>query len=152
MIYILIFRSVSSSSIDNRRNQVLGKRKAVKDRAFERKRSLQASKDFHKFSAEAEDLNAWLKDKTKIAGDESYRDLSNLPRKLQKHKAFERELRANEGQLRNINKDAEALVAAKNRVPEVQGMVSDLNQKWKDLLTISEDKGEWRVFFFSQIG
>ncbi|XP_065360785.1 spectrin beta chain, non-erythrocytic 5 isoform X2 [Calliphora vicina] len=127
--------------IDDRRNQVLAKRKAVKDKAFERKRSLQASKDFHKFAAEADDLDAWLKDKTKIAGDENYRDLSNLPRKLQKHKAFERELRANEGQLRNINKDSEQLVAANNRKPEVEKRVSDLNKKWKDLLILSEDKG-----------
>lgn len=43
-------------------------------------------------------------DKSKTAADESYRDLSNLERKLQKHEAFERELRANEGQLRNVNK------------------------------------------------
>lgn len=84
----------------------------------------------------------WLNDKTKIASDESYRDLSNLQRKLQKHKAFERELRANEGQLRNINKDAEVLISAKNRIPEVKGMVADLNKKWKILLAVSEDKGE----------
>lgn len=124
---------------------MLAKRNAVKDRAFERKRSLQASKDFHKFSAEADDMSVWLMDKTKIAGDESYRDLSNLPRKLQKHKAFERELRANEGQLRNITKDGEALIASKNRVPEVEGKVADLNKKWKVLLTISEDKGKFKV-------
>ncbi|KAL9901308.1 spectrin beta chain, non-erythrocytic 5 kst isoform 1-T1 [Glossina fuscipes fuscipes] len=127
--------------INDRRNQVLAKRKAVKDRAFERKRSLQASKDFHKFAAEADDLHAWLKDKTKIAGDENYRDLINLPRKLQKHQAFERELRANEGQLRNVNKDSEQLIAAKNRVPEVEKHVVSLNKKWKDLLVLSEDKG-----------
>lgn len=72
--------------------------------ATARCRSLQASKDYQKFYAEAGDLNQWLDDKMKIAGDENYRDLTNLPRKLQKHKAFERELRANEGQLRNINK------------------------------------------------
>ncbi|SPP87212.1 spectrin beta chain, non-erythrocytic 5 isoform X2 [Drosophila guanche] len=127
--------------IGDRRNQVLGKRKAVKDRAFERKRLLQASKDYNKFAAEADDLKVWLQDKTRIAGDENYRDLSNLPRKLQKHKAFERELRANEGQLRNVNKDGEDLIQAGNRVPEVEFRVADLNKKWKDLLTLSEDKG-----------
>lgn len=84
----------------------------------------------------------------KIAGDENYRDLSNLPRKLQKHKAFEREVRANEGQLRNINKDAEALIAAKNRVPEVQKMVTDLNDKFKQLLMLSEDKGKFSGIYF----
>ena len=82
----------------------MAKRNAVKEQALAIRHRLQASKDYQKFYAEAGDLNTWLDDKMKIASDENYRDLSNLPRKLQKHKAFERELRANEGQLRNINK------------------------------------------------
>lgn len=120
---------------------MLARRKAVKDQALQRRRSLQASKDFQKFSAEAGDLNTWLDDKLRIAGDENYRDLSNLPRKLQKHKAFERELRANDGQLRNINKDAEALIVAQNRMPEVNQLSQKLNSKWKNLLAVSHDKG-----------
>lgn len=93
-----------AKNINKRRNEVLARRMAVKDLAQKRLRALQASKDYQKFCAESGDLNTWLDDKMKIAGDENYRDLSNLQRKLQKHKAFERELRANEGQLRNINK------------------------------------------------
>jgi hypothetical protein len=45
-------------------------------------------------------------DKLKTATDESYRDLTNLERKLKKHEAFERELLANEGQLRAVNKES----------------------------------------------
>lgn len=130
-----------SPYIKKRRNEVIAKRNAVKDHAQHRLRALQASKDYQKFCAEAGDLNTWLDDKMKIAGDENYRDLSNLPRKLQKHKAFERELRANEGQLRNINKDAEALIAADNRVNEVKELSAELNNKWKKLLVLSQDKG-----------
>lgn len=94
----------NAPNIDKRRNKVIAKRNAVKESAQNRLRALEHSKDFQKFCAEAGDLNTWLDDKMKVAVDENYRDLSNLPRKLQKHKAFERELRANEGQLRNINK------------------------------------------------
>lgn len=93
-----------SDYINKRRIDVIMRRNAVKEAAQQRKTSLQASKDYEKFKAEAGDLNVWLEDKMKVAGDENYRDLSNLSRKLQKHKAFEHELRANEGQLRNINK------------------------------------------------
>lgn len=93
-----------SNNIDKRRNEVLARRSSVKDLALARRRALQQSRDYQKFAAEAGDFNQWLDDKMKIAGDENYRDLSNLPRKLQKHTAFERELRANEGQLRNMNK------------------------------------------------
>lgn len=120
---------------------MLARRQAVKNQAQNRLSALQASKDFQKFVAEIGDLNNWLDDKTRIAGDESYKDLSNLPRKLQKHKAFERELRANEGQLRTINKDGESLVKAQNCGPEVEGMLVNVNQKWKHLIAISLEKG-----------
>lgn len=128
-------------SIDDRRNQVLARRKAVRDKAANRLQTLQLNKDYQKFSADANDLNDWLDEKMKIASDENYKDLSNIPRKLQKHKAFERELRANEGQLRNINKDANALIAANNHVPEVEKLTNKLNEKWKDLLKQSQDRG-----------
>lgn len=131
-----------SDYIDKRRNEVIARRNAVKEAAQKRRNLLQASKDYEKFRAEAGDLRTWLEDKMKVAGDENYRDLSNLPRKLQKHKAFERELRANEGQLRNINKDAETLIAADNRVPEVRETCTGLNAKWKKLLELSQDKGK----------
>lgn len=91
-------------SIDERRLNVLNRRKAVKESAAKRRVALTASRNFQCFRADVDDLNCWLADKLKTAGDESYRDLSNIERKLQKHEAFERELRANEGQLRSINK------------------------------------------------
>lgn len=50
-------------------------------------------------------------------------------------------MRANEGQLRSINKEGEILIKAKNRAPEVEEMLNDINQKWKHLMTISLDKG-----------
>lgn len=164
---LIVNEHYDASYIDKRRNEVIARRNGVKDQAQHRLRVLQASKDYQKFCAEAGDLNTWLDDKMKIAGDENYRDLSNLPRKLQKHKAFERELRANEGQLRNINKvgflflficwsiipdkmlpflfansqDAEALIAADNRLDDVKQLSAELNNKWKKLLVLSQDKG-----------
>lgn len=128
-------------AINDRCSQVLARRHKVKELAQIRRNALQASKDFQKFVADVDDLQKWLNDKTRIAGDESYKDLSNLPRKLQKHKAFEHELRANEGQLRTVNKDGESLIKAQNRAAEVENMLQDVNQKWKDLITISLEKG-----------
>lgn len=49
-------------------------------------------------------LSDWMKEKLKTATDESYRDLSNLQAKLQKHAAFEAELKANNERLNGINK------------------------------------------------
>ncbi|XP_055611321.1 spectrin beta chain, non-erythrocytic 1-like isoform X3 [Uranotaenia lowii] len=127
--------------IGERRDQVLARREKVKHLAQKRRNALQASKDFQQFCADVDDLNGWLADKTKIASDESYKDLTNLPRKLQKHKAFERELRANEGQLRTVNKEGEALIKTNNRADEVTRMLAAVNQKWKDLNNSSLEKG-----------
>ncbi|XP_054271663.1 spectrin alpha chain, non-erythrocytic 1 isoform X2 [Macrosteles quadrilineatus] len=128
--------------IDERRHQVLSRRQALKALAAERRAALLAAKTFQEFAADVDDLDTWLNDKMKTAGDESYRDLTNIERKLQKHEAFERELRANEGQLRAVNKTGQALVSDKNyRAPEVSTMLTQLNRRWETLVSLSLDKG-----------
>jgi len=94
------------SSIDERRNQAVTRRVAVKEVAAARQVALDASCKFYSFSADVNDLRGWMADKLKTANDESYRDLTNLERKLQKHEAFVQELHANEGQLHAVNKES----------------------------------------------
>jgi spectrin beta len=94
------------SSIDERVNQVVAHRAAVKEAAAARQAALYASHKFHNFSADVDDLQGWIGEKLEIATDESYRDLTNLEHKQQKHEAFERELHANEGQLHAVNKES----------------------------------------------
>ena len=128
--------------INERRNQVLARRAAVKESAQERRAALKASEHYQQFSAEVDDLRDWLGDKMKVASDESYRDLNNLERKLQKHEAFERELRANEGQLRAVNKAGKALISEENyRSKDVAGTLDDLNNQWNRLVALSLQKG-----------
>lgn len=93
----------------------MARRAGVKEAAQRRRAALKASEYYQQFSAEVDDLRLWLSDKMKTASDETaYRDLNNLERKLQKHEAFERELRANEGQLRTVNKAGKALISEEN--------------------------------------
>ncbi|XP_076180871.1 spectrin beta chain, non-erythrocytic 5 kst isoform X3 [Ptiloglossa arizonensis] len=128
--------------IDERRNQVLARRIAVKDAAQRRRSALNASEHYQQFSAEVDDLRDWLGDKMKTASDESYRDLNNLERKLQKHEAFERELRANEGQLRAVNKAGKALISEENyRSDDVGQTLKELNDQWERLVALSLEKG-----------
>ena len=96
--------AIAFFSIDKQRKQILARREAVKEKAAERRGLLHLSQAYQQFQADADDMFTWMTEKRKMASDESYRDLSNLERKLQKHEAFERELRANEGRLRNLNK------------------------------------------------
>ncbi|CAL7939039.1 unnamed protein product [Xylocopa violacea] len=128
--------------INDRRNQVLARRNQVKDAAQRRHAALKASEHYQQFSAEVDDLRDWLGDKMKTASDESYRDLNNLERKLQKHEAFERELRANEGQLRAVNKTGKALISEENyRSDDVGRTLKELNDQWDQLVALSLEKG-----------
>jgi spectrin beta len=49
-------------------------------------------------------MTQWIVEKKRIATDESYKDGTALGRKLQKHEAFEAELKANADRLDSINK------------------------------------------------
>ncbi|KAF4529736.1 hypothetical protein B566_EDAN017988, partial [Ephemera danica] len=94
------------------------------------------------FSGDADELRAWLHEKRRTATDENYRDLANLERKLQKHEAFERELRSNHGRMRDLNKTGEALISEKNyRSCDVKNTLNELNTNWDELMKISADKG-----------
>lgn len=44
-----------------------------------------------------------MEEKGKVANDESFRDGANLERKLQKHEAFEAELKANADRCQALN-------------------------------------------------
>lgn len=128
--------------IDDKRNEVVQRRQGVKDLCQQRTNALEASKNYQEFCAEVHDLRSWLNEKLKTASDESYRDLSNLERKLQKHEAFERELRANEGQLRTVNKLGQALIAQDSyRKDDVAKTLKELNDEWQQLVGISLEKG-----------
>lgn len=53
------------------------------------------SKSLQQFKREADEAEAWMLEKMQVACDESYKDPTNLPGKLQKHQAFEAEVVAN---------------------------------------------------------
>ena len=107
-----------------------------------RKEALAASHSFHEFVASAEDLRKWIAEKSRAVQDESYRDLTNLERKLQKHEAFELELRANEGQLRSINKTGQSLSNKDHyRKPDIDKLLEVTNDEWDALVSASLDKG-----------
>uniref|UniRef100_A0A3Q3IUH0 Calponin-homology (CH) domain-containing protein n=1 Tax=Monopterus albus TaxID=43700 RepID=A0A3Q3IUH0_MONAL len=48
------------------------------------------------FQRDAEELLFWMEEKFKVAEDESYRDPTNILRKLKRHEAAEREMQANQ--------------------------------------------------------
>ncbi|XP_066281028.1 spectrin beta chain, non-erythrocytic 5-like isoform X2 [Branchiostoma lanceolatum] len=132
----------ASRQIDQKRNQVVERRKKVKGRTKDRRAALQASLTYQEFLRDVEELSQWIREKYKAATDESYRDLTNLQGKLQKHEAFEAELRANTERLDRANQAGKALVAERHYAKkEIQETLRDLNTQWADLYDRSSDKG-----------
>jgi len=77
-----------------------------------------------------------------VVCDESYRDLTHLLPKVQKHQALEAELKTNREQLDNINSSGKSLIHDNHyATPQVKKMLGDLNSRW-DLLDVkAKDKG-----------
>lgn len=51
------------------------------------------------FQRDSDELLLWMEEKFKVAEDESYRDPTNILRKLKRHEAAEREMQANQVRL-----------------------------------------------------
>ncbi|UYV61082.1 SPTBN5 [Cordylochernes scorpioides] len=85
-----------SPQIDEKRHQVLARRKVVQEKAQQRRKELLSAHAYQYFLAEVHE------DKLKVASDESYRELINLEAKLKKHEAFEAEVKANQDRLHVI--------------------------------------------------
>ncbi|XP_063371372.1 spectrin beta chain [Cydia amplana] len=132
----------AAQHISARMAAVAARRAAVRAAAAGRRRALQANLAHHQFLASTEELQAWIQDKTRTAKDQSYRDLANLERKLQKHEAFEAELQANEKQLRNVDSIGQSLQKSDPaHAAEVAQQLEAVHSAWEALVAASRDKG-----------
>ncbi|XP_043236847.1 spectrin beta chain, non-erythrocytic 2-like isoform X8 [Amphibalanus amphitrite] len=131
-----------AENISARRDQVLARRQETRERAAERHQQLLAAQAYYEFRADCDELRDWMADKSRSAADDNYRDLSNLERKLQRHEAFERELRANEGRLRKLNKVGQELASRGHyQTPAIEATLSELNAAWEELCRLTAERG-----------
>jgi DNA repair exonuclease SbcCD ATPase subunit len=78
-----------------------------------------------------------------LAVDESYRDLTNLLPKLQKHQALEAEISKNKDRLNVLNETGGKMVADKHyATPEIKQTLGSLNKQWEQLDDKAKDKGK----------
>ncbi|ODM96280.1 Spectrin beta chain, non-erythrocytic 1, partial [Orchesella cincta] len=127
--------------INERRNNVIEKKNQVKELAKSRKLELGRSLKYHEFNTDVEETIAWVNEKISVARDESYKDLSNVDKKLKKHEAFAGELRANEVRIKSINRSGDKLVeVVPEKETEVRASVGKLNALWDELTRLSDEK------------
>ena len=84
-----------------RRANVLARWSRLKSALGAWRVALEHSHSLQQFKRECDEVGAWLREKIAVAMDDSYKDPTNLPGKLQKHQAFGAEVGANEERIRS---------------------------------------------------
>ena len=116
---------------------------AVREKCVQRLRKLEESRQLYQFLRKVYDIKSWVKEKTQVALDESYYDLSNLQNKIQKHAGFEAEVAANKSRLVAINTEGEELCSRGHFASqEIAGQLEDLASEWTHLQDTSKLKRE----------
>ncbi|NWV68098.1 SPTN5 protein, partial [Malurus elegans] len=108
-----------------------------------RKQRLLGSLQLQEFNRDAAELLIWMEEKYKIASDESYRDPTNVLRKLKWHEAAEKEMLANEEHFATLIKKGNQLIQDNHyAAASVQEKMSELQKKWKELYSKMIERGD----------
>ncbi|NWZ66645.1 SPTN5 protein, partial [Acrocephalus arundinaceus] len=108
-----------------------------------RKQRLLDSLQLQEFNRDAAELLIWMEEKYKIASDESYRDPTNVLRKLKWHEAAEKEMLANEEHFTTLIKKGNQLIQDNHYAAVfVQEKMSELQKKWRELYSKMIERGD----------
>ncbi|KAM6392440.1 LOW QUALITY PROTEIN: spectrin beta chain, non-erythrocytic 5 [Pluvialis apricaria] len=109
----------------------------------QRKQRLLDSLQLQEFNRDAAELLIWIEEKYKIASDESYRDPTNVLRKLKWHEAAEKEMMANEEHFATLIKKGNQLIQDNHYAAvSIQEKMSELQKKWKELYSKMIERGD----------
>ncbi|XP_042315999.1 spectrin beta chain, non-erythrocytic 5 [Sceloporus undulatus] len=109
----------------------------------QRKKQLLESLLLQEFNHDTAELLMWMEEKYKIASDESYRDPTNILRKLKKHEAAEQEMMANKKHFVELMVAGNQLVQDGHYAADsIQDKMSELKKKWEKLYSKMMDRGD----------
>ncbi|XP_073494936.1 spectrin beta chain, non-erythrocytic 5 isoform X1 [Phyllobates terribilis] len=109
----------------------------------ERQKQLLDSLRLQEFNRDATELLVWMDEKYKIALDESYRDPTNILRKLKWHEAAEREMDANQVRFEDLVKVGQQLLREDHyEKKSIELKMLEVTKKWEDLKKKMADRGD----------
>ncbi|XP_077120129.1 spectrin beta chain, non-erythrocytic 5 isoform X3 [Ranitomeya variabilis] len=109
----------------------------------ERQKQLLNSLRLQEFNRDATELLVWMDEKYKIALDESYRDPSNILRKLKWHETAEREMDANQVRFEDLVKVGQQLLRENHyEKKSIELKMLEVTKKWQDLKKKMADRGD----------
>ncbi|NXN96468.1 SPTN5 protein, partial [Rhinopomastus cyanomelas] len=108
-----------------------------------RRQMLLDSLQLQEFNRDAAELLIWMEEKYKTASDESYRDPTNVLRKLKWHEAAEKEMTATEEHFATLIKKGNQLIEDKHfAAVSIQEKMFNLQKKWKELYGKMVERGD----------
>ncbi|XP_066464420.1 spectrin beta chain, non-erythrocytic 5 [Eleutherodactylus coqui] len=115
----------------------------LEQKSEERQKQLLDSLGLQEFSRDARELLMWMEEKYKIALDESYRDPSNILRKLKWHETAEREMDANQVRFEDLLKVGQQLIKEDHYEKAfIQSKMLEVTMKWEELKKRMADRGD----------
>ncbi|XP_069494913.1 spectrin beta chain, non-erythrocytic 5 isoform X2 [Ambystoma mexicanum] len=108
-----------------------------------RKNKLLDALRLQEFNREATELILWMDEKYKIALDESYRDPTNILRKLKWHEAAEKEMMAHQVHFEQLKNVGNQLIKEGHYAQDAIGdKVLELDKKWAKLNSKMAERGD----------
>uniref|UniRef100_A0A8C6V9D6 Calponin-homology (CH) domain-containing protein n=1 Tax=Naja naja TaxID=35670 RepID=A0A8C6V9D6_NAJNA len=111
----------------------------------QRKGRLLDSLLLQEFIRDTAELLVWMEEKYKIASDESYRDPTNILRKLKRHEAAEQEMMANKKHFMGVMTVRWSHAGRKiisRRANSIQDKMSEIKKKWEKLYSKMIEHGD----------
>ncbi|XP_077178896.1 spectrin beta chain, non-erythrocytic 5 isoform X2 [Paroedura picta] len=131
-----------SQNITNKIQEILKRKQKLLETASARKHLLKESSLLQSFLHSSFQMAAWMNEKNTVALDESWRDPSNLPAKVQKHQTFHAEIAASRNDLDRIQAEGKKMLQEGHYAPDViQSRLQELEDLWYELLENCHEKG-----------
>ncbi|XP_029317025.1 LOW QUALITY PROTEIN: spectrin beta chain, non-erythrocytic 5 [Cottoperca gobio] len=133
----------AAKHINERSRSIQMDNRKLKENSRQRRSLLLASKKYQEFQRDADELLLWMEEKFKVAEDESYRDPTNVLRKLKRHEAAEMEMQANQVWLdRLVQLGQEMLTEEHNDSQSISRKSTQLSSRWRRLQDKMADRGD----------
>ncbi|XP_073682671.1 spectrin beta chain, non-erythrocytic 5 [Garra rufa] len=136
-------RNFAAKEVQQRSKVIQDRYKKLKESCKLRRLDLLASKKYQEFLRDAEEVLLWIEEKFEIAEDESYRDPTNILRKLKKHEAAEKEMQANQVLIDRLTETGEEMLAEDHSNSQsIQRKTREVRKRWTELQKKMAERGD----------
>ncbi|XP_078262240.1 spectrin beta chain, non-erythrocytic 5 [Rhinoraja longicauda] len=133
----------ANKTIQKRAFQILDRWGDLKRSSDYRRYRLSESQKLQEFGRDAAELLMWIDEKYVVASDESYRDPTNILRKLKRHEAMEKEVMANQIRAEDLKQTGNNLIDQNHYARDaIKSRLVALNEKWEELLDKMGERGD----------